>query len=187
MAKQKKQTFSKGEASQKLLFVYKLLCLICHFKQIATLAKHLQFTRSRPLRHTDVNPYFTFGWEIEGKEEKRGKKRKIGNRMPGDEGREGSGWWQKLWEWRKKKQKNGKKQAPFRVNGIQKPSPIIFPSHASETDLIKMAWEGSGERGRKCEWLRGQAGDVSAAKHKAEAARMAVDHSAFSIPDFKEE
>lgn len=42
-----KTTFSKGEASQELLFLYKLLCLICHFKQIAVLAKNLQFTRSR--------------------------------------------------------------------------------------------------------------------------------------------
>lgn len=36
-----------------------------------------------------------------------------------------------------KRRENGKKQAPFRVNGIQKPSPIIFACHASETDLIK--------------------------------------------------
>lgn len=35
-------------------------------------------------------------------------------------------------------QENGKKRALFRVNGIQKPSPIIFACHASETDLIKM-------------------------------------------------
>lgn len=37
-----------------------------------------------------------------------------------------------------KKQENGKKQASFRVNDIQKPSPIILAYHASETDLIKM-------------------------------------------------
>lgn len=37
-----------------------------------------------------------------------------------------------------KRRENGKNQASFRVNGIQKPSPIIFAYHASETDLIKM-------------------------------------------------
>lgn len=38
----------------------------------------------------------------------------------------------------KEKQENGKKQQLFRVNDIQKPSPIIFACHASEPDLIKM-------------------------------------------------
>lgn len=65
-----------------------------------------------------------------------GEKRKIGNCMPGDEGR---GVMAKAVGVEGKKLENGKKRAPFRVNGIQKPSPIIFPCHASETDLIKMA------------------------------------------------
>lgn len=38
------------------------------------------------------------------------------------------------WEWRKAREWE---EAPFKVNGIQKHSPIIFACHASETDLIK--------------------------------------------------
>lgn len=72
---------------------------------------------------------------MEGEEgERKGKKRKIGNHVSG-----GGQVMAKAVGVEEKKQENGKKRAPFRVNGIQKPSPIIFPRHASETDLIKMA------------------------------------------------
>ena len=34
-------------------------------------------------------------------EEKKERKGKIGNSLPGDEEQWGGGWWKKMWEWRK--------------------------------------------------------------------------------------
>lgn len=83
------------------------------------------------------------------------------------------------WESREK-WTDGKKQASFKGNDIQKPSPIICVYHASETDLIKMAWDGGG-RGM----IEGQAGNVSTLKHKA-AHRLSTALS-FQFPHFKRE
>lgn len=71
-----------------------------HFRQIALpdlpfqincgVGQNLQFTGNCPLSHTEeVNPYFTFEYKME--EEKKGRKGKIGNSLPGDEEREGRG------------------------------------------------------------------------------------------------
>lgn len=56
--------------------------------------------------------------------------------MPEDEGQKGGVAGEAVGV--EERRENGKKQAPFKINGIQKPSPIIFAYHASETDLIKM-------------------------------------------------
>lgn len=69
-------------------------------------------------------------------EEKKGRKGKIGNSLPEDEGQKGGVAGEAVGV--EERQEKGKKQAPFKINGIQKPSPIIVAYHASETDLIKM-------------------------------------------------
>lgn len=80
----RKQTFSKGESSKKLLISSKLLCLICHLKKNCCVGQNLQFRVSCPLSHTgEVNPYFTSEYRME--KEKRERKWKIGNFLPVDE------------------------------------------------------------------------------------------------------
>lgn len=83
--------------SSKNLFIPRQIALPdLPFQINCSVGQNLQFTGSCPLSHTEeVNPYFTFEYEMEG--EKKGRERKIGNSLPGDEEREeggcsGGGW-----------------------------------------------------------------------------------------------